>query len=310
MRRGKRRDIFTRNEHNPLITARDLPYQANAVFNTGAVDVEDEILLLLRVESCSGRSHLIPARSRDGITDWEIAERALLHPEQDCQYETNGVEDPRITRMEELDLWALAYVAFSDHGPGIALATTKDFRTVERTGLVMPPEDKNPALFPRRFGGLYAMLHRPYAGGSIWISFSPDLVFWGKPELVIPSRGGPWWDGTRVGAGPQPIETEAGWLIIYHGVEIVADRSIYRLGAALLDIENPQRVIGRSRRWLLGPQEPYEQSGNAPNTIFTCGAVVRGNELWIYYGAADCSVCLATAKLSDVLSVIRNEPAD
>jgi len=208
-------ELFVRSDRNPLIKASDMPYQANAVFNAAATDLGDEVLLLLRAESCSGRSHLIAARSSDGVTDWRVDERALLHPAQNYPYEANGVEDCRITWMQDLKAWALAYTAYSPHGPGVALATTRDFKSVERIGLVFPPDDKNAALFPRKINGLYAILHRPsVGGGSVWISYSPDLVFWGRSEIVLPARGGPWWDGMRVGAGMPPIETEEGWLQI------------------------------------------------------------------------------------------------
>jgi len=298
------KELFDRSHHNPLIRADDIPYLANAVFNAGAAVVDGETLLLLRVETSSGRSHLIVARSEDGVSDWRLDERALLHPAQDVPYEANGVEDCRITWMEDLDAWGLAYVAYSSSGPGVALATTKDFRSVERIGLVRPPDDKNAALFPKKFDGLYAMLHRPaVGGGQVWISYSPDLVFWGRSQVVLPARGGPWWDGMRVGAGLQPIETDAGWLLIYHGVKEVAGGPIYRLGAAVLDRNQPDRLIARSHQWLLGPKEDYERTGDAPNVVFACGGFVRDDELWVYYGAADSSICLATAKLSDVVAM-------
>jgi len=302
-------EVFVRDENNPVLTAEDMPYLANAVFNAGAADLGDEVVLLLRVESTSGRSHLIVARSKDGVTDWRIEERALLHPAQGYPAESNGVEDCRITWMEELGCWVLAYTAYSDQGPGVALATTRDFRSVTRIGLVFPPEDKNAALFPRKFDGLYAMLHRPsVGGGSIWISYSPDLVFWGKARVVVPVRSGPWWDGRRVGAGMPPVETPEGWLCIYHGVKELVGRPIYRLGAALLDLEEPHRLIGRARRWLLGPRAPYERMGDSPNVIFSCGGIVREGVLWLYYGAADCSICLARARISDIVEVVREEP--
>ena len=303
------KEIFARSQHNPLMTFEDLPYVANAVLNAGAADLGDEVLLLLRVESCSGRSHLIVARSRDGVTGWEVEDRALLHPAQGHPYEANGVEDCRITWMEDLGLWGLAYTAYSEYGPGVGMATTRDFSSVERIGLVLPPNDKNAALFPRKFDGLYAMLHRPsVGGGSIWISYSPDLVFWGRSELVLPVRVGPWWDGARVGAGLPPIETDAGWLLIYHGVKTLAEAPLYRIGAALLDLDRPHRLMARARRWLLAPREPYERTGDADNVIFPCGGFVRGEELWVYYGAADSSICLARARISDILSVVQQEP--
>ena len=301
-------ELFLRHKDNPIIASRNLPYQTNAVFNAGAADLGDEVLLLVRVESTSGRSHLIVARSEDGVTDWRFEKLALLHPAQGFPYEVNGVEDCRLTWIEDMKAWVIAYTAYSDYGPGVALATTKDFRTVKRIGLVTPPTDKNAVLFPRRFDGLYAMLHRPsVGGGSVWISYSDDLVFWGKPEVVIPVRGGPWWDGLRVGAGLTPIETEQGWLVIYHGVKEVAGGPIYRIGAALLNLEQPSRLVARSRRWLLSPQEPYERTGDAPNVVFSCGGIVREGKLWMYYGAADSSICLATANVSDIVAVVKNE---
>jgi predicted GH43/DUF377 family glycosyl hydrolase len=301
-------EILVRSEFNPLITPMHLPYQANAVFNAGVADLGDEVLLLVRVESSSGRSHLIAARSKDGVNGWKFEERALLHPAQGYELEENGVEDCRITWMEDLKAWVLAYVAYSPHGPCVALAKTEDFKSVERICLAFPPVDKNPALFPKKFNGSYALLHRPsVGGGSIWVSYSPDLIYWGRTKLVLPARGGPWWDGMRVGVCPVPIETEEGWLIIYHGVKEVAGGPVYRLGAALLDLNDPGRLIARARRWLLGPQERYERTGDAPNVVFSCGGLVRDGELWIYYGAADCSLCLAKAKMSDVMDFVKAE---
>jgi len=298
-------ELFVRHQPNPLITADDLPYQSNAVFNAGAADLGNEVLLLVRSESTSGRSHLIVARSADGMTDWRFEDQALLHSAQGFDYETNGVEDCRLTWVAERECWAIAYTAYSDHGPGVALATTKDFETIERIGMVFPPENKDAALFPRTFGGLYAMLHRPsVGGGSVWVSYSPDLTYWGEHNVVIPVRGGPWWDGARVGAGLPPIETDAGWLVIYHGVKHAAGFPIYRLGAALLDLDDPRRLIGRTHQWLLGPREHYERTGDAPNVIFPSGGFVHGEELWVYYGAADPCICLAKAKLSEVVAVL------
>jgi predicted GH43/DUF377 family glycosyl hydrolase len=305
------KDLFVRSSSNPLITAADLPYQVNAVFNAGAADLGEDVLLLLRVESSSGRSHLIAARSEDGVSNWRVEDSALLHPAQGFPYESNGVEDCRITWMEDIDAWGIVYTAYSPYGPGVGIATTRDFRTVERIGMVLPPENKNGSLFPCKFNGLHAMLHRPSAGGgSVWISYSPDLVFWGKHEVIIPVRGGPWWDATRVGAGLPPMRTEAGWLVIYHGVKDVAGGPIYRLGAAVLDLDEPHRLIGRTRHWLLGPQKDYERIGDAPNVVFPCGGFVRNSTLWIYYGAADSSICLATADLTDVLQCVSSDGAE
>ncbi len=301
-------DLFVRHPQNPLITARDIPYQVNTVFNAGVVDMGSEVLLLLRVESTSGRSHITLARSPDGIRQWQIDSQAFMHPGDGYPYEEYGIEDCRVTAVEGIDGWLLAYTAYSPHGPAIGLAQTKDFSHIQRLGLAYPPNNKDAALFPKRFNGLYAMLHRPSAaGGSIWIGYSPDLHFWGKSEAVLPPRGGPWWDGSRVGAGLPPIETEEGWLMIYHGVKEMPSGPIYRVGAALLDLEEPHKLIAKTRRWVLSPQEPYERTGDVPNVIFPCGGFVRGDQLWMYYGAADSSICLATASIPELLEKIRRE---
>jgi predicted GH43/DUF377 family glycosyl hydrolase len=303
-------DVFVRSRINPLIVTRDLPYQANTVFNAGAADLGNEVVLILRVESSSGRSHLTVARSKDGVKGWQVKERALLHPDQGYPYESFGVEDCRISRVEELEAWALTYTAYSEYGPGVVVALTRDFEQVERVSLAFPPEDKDAVLFPCKIRDLFVSLHRPaVGGGSIWIAYSPDLIYWGGSKVVIPVRGGPWWDGMRVGAGLPPIRTEQGWLIIYHGVKQVANRPIYRIGAALLDLEEPHKLIARARRWLLSPREPYEQMGDAPQVVFPTGGFVRGKDLWVYYGAADSCICLAKAKLADVLDVILLEQA-
>lgn len=187
-------ELFVRSERNPLIEVSDLPYPANAVFNAGVADLGDEVLLLLRVESRSGRSHLTVARSRDGITDWRIEDRPLLHPDQESPYEAYGIEDCRVTRVDELDRWVLAYTAYSGYGPAVALATTTDFKSAERLGIVFPPNNKDAALFPRKVKGKYAILHRPRGGeGSIWIAYSSDLLHWGRTRSssrFVPGRGG------------------------------------------------------------------------------------------------------------------------
>lgn len=305
------RGIFKRHKANPIIMPKDVPYQSNTVFNAGVTDLGDEVLMLVRIESCSGRSHLTVARSRDGVSSWHFEEAALMHPADGHEYESFGVEDCRITRMEDLDAWILAYTAYSGIGAGVALAKTKDFKSVERLGIAFPPEDKDAALFPRKINGLYAIVHRPAEmGGNIWVSYSPDLEYWGKSQLVLPVRGGPWWDGARVGAGLPPIETPEGWLLIYHGVKVVAGHPIYRVGAALLALDDPHRMLGRARRWLMNPDAPYEWYGDAPNVVFPTGGFIRGDELWMYYGAADSCICLATVKMDEILSVVMAEPVE
>ena len=150
------------------------------------------------------------------------------------------------------------------------------------------------------------MLHRPDAGGRehIWSAYSPDLIHWGEPHCVLREGIGPAWDAVKVGAGPPPVPTSDGWLLIFHGVKRYGGELLYRAGLALLDKTTPHQVIGSSHGCVFQPEMPYEVSGALPNVVFPTGALVRGDELWMYYGAADSSVCLATAKLKDLLNLI------
>ena len=286
-----------------------MPYPCNTVLNPGATLVDGETLLLLRAEDLEGRSHLTVARSRNGVTDWRIESKPLLAPwEESNPHEDFGCEDPRLTYLDDLKKWVIAYTAYSPFGAGVALALTSDFKTVERLGLVLSPSNKDAAVFPRKINGKYWMLHRPVAGSieHIWLTESHDLIHWGHPWMIISERGGPWWDGFRVGANGIPIETEEGWLVLYHGVKQLHGGPTYRMGAALLDLDNPHRLIARLPHWILAPQEPYEVLGEAPNVVFSCGQTVVGDEVRLYYGAADTCVCLAFGSLSELLDVLRN----
>lgn len=301
-------ELFKRHRENPVITTGELPLPALAVYNPGVTEFEGETLLLLRVEVEDGRSQLHVARSKDGVSNWRIEREPLLSPESGDEYEEFGCEDPRITYIDELEEWVIAYTAYSSAGPSVALAKTRDFKRVEKIGVVLPPFNKDAAVFPRRIGGRWMMLHRPVSDGveHIWIADSLDLVSWGHPRIVLRERGGAWWDGFKVGAGAVPIETPEGWLLIYHGVKMTSWGPIYRLGLALLDLEEPLKVIARRPFPILCPSDMFERMGNVPNVIFTCGALLKGEEVWLYYGAADTYVCLATAKLSDLLKAVRD----
>ncbi len=303
--------LFRRYEKNPILTVADWPYEANAVFNPGAVQFEGETVLLVRVEDMRGFSHLTVARSKDGKTDWLINQEPALEPDPRFREERWGVEDPRIVWLEERQEYAIAYVSFSRAGPLVSLATTKDFKTIKRLGRLLPPEDKDASLFPRRFKERFALIHRPIirGEGNIHISFSPDLKHWGDDRILLPVRPGSW-DGDRVGLGAPPIETPEGWLIIYHGMRRTASGSLYRVGLALVDLEEPYRMICRSDEWVLASRELYERVGDVPGVVFPCGAVVdrETNELRLYYGAADTCVGLAIADMDEVIEYVRSCP--
>ncbi len=305
-------ELFVRHKNNPILTPEQWPYQVNTVFNPAATLFKEETLLLARVESRTGLSHLNVARSQDGVTHWEISPRPSFEADpQNHPEEFWGVEDPRITFIEELNSYFIAYTAYSQMGPLVSLAKTEDFNNFERLGPILLPENKDAALFPRKFNGRWALLHRPYQSerdAHIWLSFSPDLKHWGDHQVVIAARSGAWWDAGKIGIGPQPIETEMGWLIIYHGVQRKVSGSIYRLGLALLDLDDPGRVICRSNEWVFGPREKYETHGDVRDVTFPCGAIYdkKSDELRIYYGAADTTIALATAKMSEILTYLKS----
>jgi len=302
--------LFRRYEGNPILTTHDWPYAVNAVFNAGAINVDNETLLLVRCEDMRGFSHLTVARSADGLTNWKIDSAPTMEADHDSREERWGLEDPRLIWLEEQKQFAITYVSFSEGGPVVSLAITKNFKTFARLGALLPPEDKDACLLPRRFKGRFALIHRPIVRGEahMWISFSPDLKHWGDHRVLIMTRSA-YWDCHRVGLGCQPIETEAGWLIFYHGVRITAAGAIYRVGLALLDLHEPWKVLKRSDEWVLGPQTFYERVGDVGDVVFPTGVVVTpANELRLYYGAADCTVAVAMANLSDVLDFVSTCP--
>lgn len=307
------KELFRRYEGNPILTAYDWTYPANTVFNAGATILPDGMtLLLVRVEDRRGISHLTVAKSKDGVTNWEIDPLPTLLPDpENYPEEVWGIEDPRITWIEELRKYAVVYTAYSTSGPLVSLALTEDFKHFERQGAIMPPEDKDAALFPRRFNGRWALIHRPISNypmmkANIWISFSPDLKHWGDHAVLLEARRGAWWDANKIGLSPPPVETSQGWLIIYHGVRNTPSGCLYRLGLALLDLEDPRKVIARGDEWVFGPDEPYERMGDVADVVFPCGVVCRGDELFLYYGAADTSIALAKGSISELLDWLKD----
>ena len=304
-----------RSDANPILTAADAPYAANSVFNPGAAQVGRETILLVRIEDLRGISRLHVARSLDGVSEWRFDPEPLLRSDVDrYPEEIWGCEDPRLAWLPERHEWAIAYTAFSRRGPLVSLATTRDFRSVQRLGPVMPPEDKDAALFPRRIRGRWVMIHRPSplrGAAHMWTSSSPDLRHWGDHTLLLEAREGAWWDAGKIGLGPPPLETAEGWLLMYHGVRTTADGSIYRAGLALLDLEDPGIVLHRTEEWAFGPAAPYEVTGDVGQVVFPCGWIldVETDQLRLYYGAADTVVGLATARFSDVMACVREAPA-
>lgn len=309
-------ELFQRYPQNPILTANDWPYTVNSVFNPGATTFHNKILLLARVEDRRGLSHLTKAVSKDGISNWQIDRIPTMEADPEKHPEERwGIEDSRITWLAELNKWAVTYVAYSSDGPLVAIALTDDFVHFERLGPARPAEDKDAALFPRRIKGKWGLLHRPmvaqYAPAAhIWLSYSDDLIHWDERRVVLICRRGGWWDNSRIGLAAPPIETADGWLILYHGVRITASGSIYRLGVAMLDLDDPSRVLRRSDEWIFRPEKSYERLGDVADVVFPCGWVLDDQTglVKMYYGGADSCIALATAALSDLIQYVSECP--
>ena len=202
--------------------------------------------------------------------------------------------------------YIITYSAYSQNGVRIALAKTKDFVHVERVSLITEADYRNVVIFPEKFDGLYARLDRPHseiAPWSIWISYSPDLRYWGESQLIMrPVQYH--WDEMKIGPGAPPIKTDQGWLSIYHGVFQTMDGSVYRLGVALHDLQNPAKIIGVGDSWILQPEDPWEVTGYVHNVVFTCGAVPESDgTVKIYWGGADTVMCAGEANVSDLVAL-------
>ncbi|MDP6379803.1 MAG: glycoside hydrolase family 130 protein [Phycisphaerae bacterium] len=287
-------ELMKRYEGNPIITPDALP-GANQVYNAGAVKVAGEYVLLMTVlgDEPIGRFHV--ARSADGVKFEVDPEPAIT-----AQAGEDWICDPRVTFMD--GMYYILYWSGSPYGCRTVLCTTKDFVAFERRGFICQPDNRNMALFPEKIDGLYARLDRPYGSihnGAIWVSYSPDLVYWGKSRPVLNKGKFFQWDGHKVGPGAPPIRTPKGWLALCHGVR--EGYFGYYLSCALLDLEDPSEVLGYMRSALLSPREPYERIGAVPNALFTCGAILEeSGELKIYYTGADTVICLATASIDEL----------
>lgn len=304
---------------NPVLAPlADSAWESRAVLNPAAWLDGGRVHLLYRAIEGGGRyvSRLGYARSDDGFRFERVLREPVLEPGE--PYDRWAVEDPRITAIDG-EVY-VTYVAV-DVPPltrgklsRTALASTRDFRSFRKLGLISPRtdlDDRDTVLFPARFGGEYAMLHRPQQvepsgayqewgtgrPSSIWLAFSPTLTSWGMgAPLLRPEQP---WEARKVGTGPPPLRTERGWLLIYHGVDA---GSVYRVGLALLDLDDPRRVLARLPYPVLEPEQPYETTGDVPNVVFPCGAVIMGSRLLVYYGGADTVCAVASAALGDVLN--------
>lgn len=302
-------DLFWRHSANPVIGRHYIP-GALGIYNSAVLPFGDGFAGVFRVELQSRFPHLHSGWSEDGLT-WHIEPKPIVFDESIAQGggEEDYAYDPRVCKIE--DTYYITWCG-GHNGPTISVASTKDFQTFARLENAFLPFNRNGVLFPRKIGGNYFMLSRPSDDGhtpfgDIYVSQSPDMCFWGKHRLVMRRGGdetGQWWQRTKVGAGPIPIETNEGWLTLYHGVMDTCNGFVYSMGAAILDLDEPWKVRYRTNQHILTPEATYEVSGHVPNVVFPCAALhdSEKDRLAVYYGAADTASCVAYAHLSEVIA--------
>lgn len=301
--------LIKRYHNNPILTKDDVPYPVATVHNAGVVKFNDRYIMIFRSHKLNGRSILGKAESDDGF-NFKVDKEPFMVPATEGifkEYEEYGVEDPRIIFLD--GEYLITYSAYSRHGVRIGLAKTKDFKSVERFSLITEADYRNVVIFPQKFNGLYARLDRPHSetsSWSIWISYSPDLKYWGESKLIMkPVQYH--WDEMKIGPGAPPIKTARGWLSIYHGAFPTMDGCVYRLGVALHDIEDPSQIIAVGDEWILQPEEVYEITGYVHNVVFTCGAVPEEDgSIKIYWGCADTVMSVGTANINDLIDLCLN----
>ncbi len=302
----KQKAIVKRYEKNPILTKNDVPYPVVTVHNAGVVKIEGRYLMVFRSHLHNGRSILGLAESSDGYL-FAVRSEPFMTPAQEgifAEYEQYGIEDPRICKIDK-DFF-ITYSAYSRHGVRVALARTRDFKTVERMALITQADQRNVVLFPEKFDGRYVRLDRPHTeinSWSIWISYSPDLIHWGGSKVIVKPETYHW-DEMKIGPGATPFRTDSGWLHIYHGVFHTMDGAVYRLGAILHDLKDPSRILGVADEWILEPEDPWEVTGYVHNVVFTCGAIPEEDgTVKIYWGGADKVMCVGTAYVSDLVDL-------
>ncbi len=300
-------EVVWRSSLNPIIR-RDLLPMSNSIFNSAVVPYKGAFAGVFRCDDKRRHMQLHSGRSKDGIS-WQIESDPI---EFTCDIpEIARFQygyDPRVCWIEDrfYVTWCNGY-----HGPTIGIAWTKDFKTFHQLENAFLPYNRNGVLFPRKIGGKYVMLSRPSdrghtPWGDMFLSQSPDLHYWGEHRFVMGTKGG--WQSTKIGAGPTPIETTEGWLLIYHGVLTSCNGFVYSAGAALLDLDEPWKVICRTAPYILSPQALYECVGDTPNVAFPCAALCDAptGRMAIYYGGADTVTCLAFAQVDELIAYTRS----
>lgn len=296
---------ITRYKANPVLTKGEVSFNVNSIFNAGAVKYNGKYLLVCRVEMPTGRSAFVLAESSDGYS-FKVEDKLFLTSEDHkaCyNYVEWGIEDLRITPVD--GKFYLTYTGYSKYMPLIILAETTDFKKVKIHGPISEPSNKDCALFPEKINGAYWKVDRPSAENNkdIWINSSPDLIHWGNYKIVMQPEAGTW-EMDKIGSSSNPIKTDKGWLMLYHGVRGFGITSIYKLGVVLLDLNEPWKVIGKTSEPILSPEENYERVGDVNNVVFANGWIVEDDgRVKIYYSGADMNVCVADTSIDYLISV-------
>lgn len=294
--------FLKRYEGNPIITPESMPFPCYTVFNAGATIFNGTILLLLRVEHPDMKCLFHTATSEDGF-HFEVNPVPVNYPLRDYEiiYGSHRY-DPRITCID--GVYYISHAIHNRFGAVIGIAKTTDFVNLEPVSNTSVPFNRNGLLFPEKINGLYARFERPLdtnGNGGMWITYSPDLEFWGKAMPIDVPRNP--WSEKKVGAGAVPIRTDKGWLTIYHGTYITASTENYSLGVMLLDLEDPSKIIAAPKKFILAAEKDYECMGQVPNVVFTSGAVVKDDgTINVYYGGADTRVCVAQTTVDELLT--------
>ncbi len=292
---------------NPILTKDNVPFKVNSIFNAGAVKFNGKYILVCRVEMPNGRSSFVLAESSDGYS-FKVHDKLFLTPEDHSEfyeYVEWGIEDPRITQLE--DKFFLTYTGYSEYMPLVILAETKDFKNVKIHGPISEPSNKDCSLFPEKINDKYWKIDRPSAENrkDIWIASSPDLIHWGNYKILMQPEPGTW-ENDKIGSSSDPIKTDKGWLMLYHGVRGFGITSLYKLGVVLLDLNEPWKVIGRSKEPILAPEMDYERVGDVNNVVFANGWIAESDgSVKIYYSGADTNVCVADTTIDYLISVCK-----
>lgn len=305
-----RKEPVWRYSGNPII-GRNGNKISNSVFNSAVVRFEDGFAGVFRCDSRSISMDIFVGKSKDGI-NWEIEDEPIKFEGADEEILKREYRyDPRVCFIEDryYVTWCNGY-----HGPTIGVAYTFDFKKFVQLENAFLPFNRNGVLFPRKINGLYMMLNRPSDNGhtpfgDIFISQSKDMEFWGRHRHVMGTIKDDIsaWQSTKIGPGPIPIETDEGWLMIYHGVINTCNGFVYRMGAALLDLNEPWKVIARSKNYIMAPWEQYECMGDVPNVVFPCAALhdKESGKIAIYYGCADTVTGLAFTTVERLLDYVK-----